>query len=71
MLWLFSILLKEPMAYDVGALFINDNNLLKEKQRNSRVISVLASLFNYIPILNIFAPIFAQILFLHSLLKDR
>jgi len=70
-LWLWSILIKEPTAYDVGALFINDSNLLKEKQKNSRVISILASLFNYIPILNIFAPIFAQILFLHFILKDR
>jgi len=71
MLWLWSILSKEPTAYDVGALFINDNDVLKKKQKNSRVISLLASLFNYIPILNIFAPIFAQILFLHSILKDR
>jgi len=71
MLWLWSILIKEPTAYDVGALFINDSELLKRKQKNSRFISVLASLFNYIPVLNIFAPIFAQILFLHYILKDR
>ena len=70
MLWLWSILIKEPTAYDVGALFINDTNSLSQKQKSSRLIALLASLFNYIPILNIFAPIFAQILFLHSLLKE-
>jgi len=71
MLWLWSILIKEPTAYDVGALFIDNRDTLNEKQKNSRVISILASLFNYIPLLNIFAPIFAQILFLHSLLNRR
>jgi len=70
MLWLWSILIKEPTAYDVGALFINDTNTLSQKQKSSRLIAVFASLFNYIPILNLFAPIFAQILFLHSLLKE-
>jgi len=29
---------------------------------------MIASLFNYIPILNAFAPVFAQILFLHHIL---
>ena len=70
MLWLWSILIKEPTAYDVGALFINDTNTLSQKQKSSRLIAIFASLFNYIPILNLFAPIFAQILFLHSLLKE-
>jgi len=28
---------------------------------------MIASLFNYIPVMNIFAPVFAQILFLHHL----
>jgi hypothetical protein len=32
---------------------------------------MIASLLNYIPILNIFAPIFGQILFLHHILKDN
>jgi len=71
MLWLWSILIKEPTAYDVGSLFITDKTLLKEKRKKSRIISVIASLFNYIPILNIFAALFGQILFLHHILGKR
>ncbi len=70
MLWLWSILLKEPTAYDVGSLFISDKSILKTKQKKSRVISVIASLFNYIPFLNIFAPLFGQILFLHHIIHQ-
>ena len=31
----------------------------------------VASLFNYIPIANVFAPVFAQIMFLHHILKEE
>ncbi len=34
MLWLWSILIKEPTAYDVGSLFISDKTILKEKQKS-------------------------------------
>jgi uncharacterized protein involved in cysteine biosynthesis len=68
MLWLWSILIKEPTAYDVGSLFITDQAILKEKRKKSRIIAIIASLFNYIPILNIFAALFGQILFLHHTL---
>ena len=33
MLWLWSILIKEPTAYDVGSLFISDKIELKEKRK--------------------------------------
>ena len=71
MLYLWSILLKAPTVYDVGSLFITDKNMLKTKSRRSTLIAMTGSLFNYIPILNLFAPVFAQILFLHHLLKDK
>jgi len=71
MLYLWSILLKAPTVYDVGSLFIADKNMLKTKSRRSTLIAMIGSLFNYIPILNLFAPVFAQILFLHHLLKDK
>ena len=71
MLWLWSILVKEPTAYDVGSLFITDKTILKQKSKQSGVIAMLASLFNYIPLLNIFAPVFAQIMFLHQILGKR
>jgi hypothetical protein len=71
MLYLWSILIKEVTIYEVGKLFINDKAILKAKRKKSRLIAIIASSLNYIPILNIFAPIFAQILFLHHILKDN
>ncbi len=70
MLWLWSLLIKEPTAYDVGSLFISDQERLQNKQKKSNIIAIIASLFNYIPFLNIFAPLFGQILFLHHILRD-
>ncbi len=69
LLYLWSILLKEPMIHDVGGLFIADKKELKRKRKGARLIAMIAALFNYIPLLNIFAPIFAQIVFLHHILK--
>lgn len=69
MLYLWSILLKAPTVHDVGGLFITDKQELKRKSKQSTLIAMIASLFNYVPLLNIFAPIFAQILFLHHILK--
>ncbi len=71
MLWLWSILIKEPTTYDVGSLFISDKSSLKVKSKSSGITAMLASLFNYVPILNIFAPVFAQILFLHNILGKQ
>jgi len=68
MLWLWAILIKEPTTYEVGSLFISDKDTLKAKSKSSGITAMIASLFNYIPLLNIFAPIFAQILFLHQIL---
>jgi len=70
-LYLWSILLKEPTIYDVGALFINDKTILKDKRQKTRILAMIAALFNYIPLINIFAPVFAQILFLHHILKEE
>ncbi|MBT8343534.1 MAG: hypothetical protein KJO45_02340, partial [Sulfurovum sp.] len=70
-LYLWSILLKEPTIYDVGALFINEKKTLKEKKKKTRVLAMIAALFNYIPLVNIFAPVFAQILFLHHILREE
>jgi len=69
-LWLWSILLKEPMVYDVGSLFGRDETLSAERKRGAGFIAMIAATFNYIPFLNIFAPLFAQILFMHYLLKN-
>jgi len=72
MLWLSSILLKSPTVHDVGGLFISDKAELKQKRKKSTLIAMIASLFNYLPVLNIFAPLFSQIMFLHHILgKNR
>ncbi len=68
MLYVWSILLKAPTVHDVGGLFITDREVLKQKKKKSNMIAMIASLFNYTPFLNIFAPIFAQIMFLHHIL---
>ena len=69
--WLWSILLKEPMIYDVGTLFIKDEKELGIKSKKAWLIAMLASLFNYIPVLNIFAPLYSQILFMHYILSQK
>ncbi|CAA6802172.1 MAG: Unknown protein [uncultured Sulfurovum sp.] len=71
MLYVWSILLKAPTVHDVGGLFITDTKELKAKRKKSNIIAMIASLFNYIPLLNIFAPIFAQIMFLHHILGKK
>jgi len=68
MLYLWSILIKEPTTYDVASLFIAEKRSIKEKTKRTTILAMIASLFNYIPIVNIFAPVFAQILFLHHIL---
>jgi uncharacterized protein involved in cysteine biosynthesis len=70
-LYLWSILLKEPTTYDVGSLFINDQNTLEKKKQKTTLLAMIASLFNYVPIVNIFAPVLGQILFLHHILQEE
>lgn len=68
LLWLWSILLKKPTLYDVSSLFIGDKKALKVKAKKSTILAMIAAGFNYIPLLNIFSAVFAQILFLHHIL---
>ena len=67
MLWLWSILIKAPTIYDVGSMFIADKKLLKARSSKTTLLAMLAAGLNYIPVLNIFSPVFAQILFLHRI----
>ncbi len=71
MLWLWSILLKAPTFYDVSSLFISDRSVKREKKKKTTLLAMVAAGFNYIPVLNIFAPVFAQILFLHHVLNKH
>jgi len=70
MLWLWSILLKKPTIYDVSSLFIADKKEIKSKRKKSSMLAMIAAGFNYIPVLNIFSAVFAQILFLHYILTS-
>lgn len=67
MLILWAILLKEPTFYDVSTLFVKDEKEYKG-YKSIWIVAIVASLFNFIPIVNIFAPIFAQIMFMNWLL---
>jgi len=71
LLWLWSILLKKPTIYDVSSLFIEDKKELKARTKKSTMLAMIAAGFNYIPVLNIFAAVFAQILFLHKILGNE
>ncbi len=71
MLWLWSILLKKPTIYDVSSLFIEDKKEVKARTKKSTMLAMIAAGFNYIPLLNIFAAVFAQILFLHKILGNE
>lgn len=74
MLWLWSILLKKPTIYDVSSLFISDKKdpkkakQIKARTKKTTTLAMIAAAFNYIPVLSIFAAVFAQILFLHHIL---
>jgi len=71
MLWLWSLLLKKPTIYDVSSLFIEDKKEVKSRTKKSTMLAMIAAGFNYIPILNTFSAVFAQILFLHSILGGK
>ena len=68
--YVWAIMLQKPSVYDVGAIFIADKKTLNEKKKKTTLLSMIASLLNYLPILNTFAPVFAQILFLHHILEE-
>ena len=71
MLWLWSILLKKPTIYDVSSLFISDKKEIKARTKKTTTLAMIAAAFNYIPVLSIFAAVFAQILFLHHILGEQ
>ena len=68
LLFLWAILIKEPTAYDVGSLFF-DKKLWQRAAKSKRawVLAMIASAMNFIPVLNLFAPLFVASLFLHYL----
>lgn len=69
MLYLWAILIKKPTSYDVGALFSVETKV--DSGKKATLLAMIASLLNYMPLLNIFTPLFAQILFLHFALSSK
>ena len=69
MLWLWSILIKEPTIYDINSLFKLQDEKSLTTSKQSTIIAMIASGFNYIPVLNTLSPVFAQIIFLHFIAK--
>jgi hypothetical protein len=67
LLYLWSIQLKEPTVYDVGAVMGLEKKEIKYYAQKSRWISLLAAALNFIPLVNFFVPLFAQILFMHAI----
>ena len=68
-LWLWSIPLKSPSIYDVKSLFVAKEE--KVKVPKATLLAMIAAAFNYIPILNVFAPVFAEIIFMHTILGEK
>ncbi len=73
MLFLWSILLKKPTIYDIGTLFLQEKQKRELNSKELTLLMMAASIFNYIPFLNLFSAIFSQIATLHyiALLKEE
>jgi hypothetical protein len=71
MLFLWAILLKEPTFYDVSSLFSGIDKQRLQKAKSMWIIALIAATFNYIPVLNIFATLFSQIMFMHYILSQK
>ena len=71
LLYLWSIQLKDPTLYDVGALLGLSAQARRRARRSVRRIALLAAALNFIPLVNFFVPLFAQILFLHTIAGEQ
>jgi hypothetical protein len=71
LLWLWSLLIKEPNYYEVSSLFLAERQQRKRHQKGSGTLAIIASIFNLFPVLNLFAPLFGQILVMHRLLGQK
>jgi hypothetical protein len=65
MLWVWSLLIKEPTIYDIHSLISSDTHKKLLTSKQSTIMAMIASGFNYIPVLNILSTVYAYILFLH------
>jgi hypothetical protein len=66
-LWIW--LVKDTLTYDAAALSYEevDKEALKEHKGSLWFISLIAALFNFIPVLNLFGPYFGEIAMFHYL----
>ncbi len=70
-LWMW--LMKDTLSYDVAAFVFGkiDKEKLEEYKKGLWAITFIGSLFNFIPILNVFAPYFTQLTMLYYLKEKR
>jgi uncharacterized protein involved in cysteine biosynthesis len=70
-LWIW--LMKNTLAYDVSAFVFGkiDKEKLKEYKKGLWAITFLGSLFNFIPILNVFAPYFTELTMFYYLKEKK
>jgi len=70
-LWIW--LMKDTLSYDVSAFVFGkiDKEALQEYKKELWAITLLGSLFNFIPILNAFAPYFTQLSMFYYLKEKR
>jgi hypothetical protein len=67
MLYLWSVPIKEPSVYDVSAMFRTP----PPPAKRATLMAMAAAAFNYIPLLNAFTPVFAEIVFMHDALSAK
>ncbi len=70
MLWLWSIPVNRPTLYDVQSLFVANDETPASFKKGATILAMIAAGLNYIPLLNLFAPVFAQILFMHKIAEE-
>jgi hypothetical protein len=70
-LWIW--LMKDTLSYDVAAFVFGkiDKEKLQEYKKGLWAITFVGALFNFIPILNVFAPYFTQLTMLYYLKEKR
>ncbi len=71
MMFLWSIQLGTPTMNRVHSILDYDKKTLKRYRWKGRLIAWLSSMLNFIPIVNFFTPLFAQIFYLHTVLEGE
>ncbi len=71
LLWVW--LMKDTFRYDAASVLFEkvDNTRIKEHGSAIWIISIVAALFNFVPVLNLFGPFFGEIAMFHFLVENH